>query len=217
MNPYILQNLSFFSLMVPVVVAMFLHRRLSRVLMVFAFYLVVSLFSSLLNAYLALHKIHNLWASNLFMPIQFGILAYFFSFQVGNSFRRLVNWAIPSFLFLWSINFLLFESIFTFSTYAKPMEYLLLTLIAGFALLTNYRRNLHSPTTDPLFWIDTGVMLYFSSVAVLFSLSSSLLKMSSETLRVAFSAQALISIVVNLSFAAGILCLRRQSTYSGQP
>lgn len=217
MIPYLLQDLSYFAQMVPVIVSLFYSRRLSRPLMVFSYYLVLSLFSSFLNAYLGLHRIHNLWTANLFMPVQFGMLAYFFSFHVDNSMRRVVIWSIPCFFLLWAVDFLLFESILKFSTYAKPVEYVLLTFIAAFALFTNYRRNLSLPTSEPLFWIAAGVMLYFSSVAVLFSLSASLLRVSNETLRIAFSAQALISTLVNLSFASGILCLRRQSTYSGQP
>jgi hypothetical protein len=151
------------------------------------------------------------------MPIQFGMLTYFFSFYVGNSVRRALIWSIPSFFLLWSVNFFVFESIFRYSTYAKPLECALLTLVAALALFTNYRQNLSPPTSDPLFWIASGVVLYFSSIAVLFSLSASILKVSPETLRIVFSTQALISTLVNLSYASGIWCLRRQSTYSGQP
>lgn len=217
MIPYLLQDLAYFSQLAPVIVALFFSKSLSRPLTVFAYYLVISSFSTLLNAYLGLHGMHNLWASNLFMPIQFGMMAYFFSFYVGSSVRRVFIWSIPSFLLLWSVNFFLIESIFKFSTYAKPVEYILLTFIAAYALFANYRRDLAPPTSEPLFWIAAGSTLYFSTAAVLFSLSTVLLRTSPETLRIAFSVQALISTLVNFSFAAGFLCLRRQPKYSGQP
>lgn len=217
MNPYHFQNVSYFTQILPVIASIFYSRHLSGSSMVFSYYLVISLVSTALNTYLAVHKIHNLWALNLFMPIQFGMLAYYLSFYVGSSLRRAVIWSIPSFLFLWLINFLLLESIFTFSTYAKPLECAFLTVIASVVLFTNYRRELIPVWSNPPFWIATGIMLYFSSIAVLFSMSASLLKVSSETLRIVFSTQAVIAILANFSYISGILCLRRQAKYSGQP
>jgi len=216
-NPYFFQNWSFVAQVVPVIATWFYVNRMSRPLRVFAFYLVVSLISTVLNSQLSLHKIHNLWASNSFMPVQFGLLAYFFSFYVGHPIQRAIRLSIPVFILLWSINFLFLESIFAYSMYAKPIEYLLLAALSAAALLTNYRRNLLSPLSDPLFWIGSGALLYFSSTAILFAMSSILLSISQQTLRVVFSIQGIISILINVSYAMGILCLRHQSTYSGQP
>lgn len=217
MNPYLFQNVSYFTQLLPVVAMIFYSRHLSGSSMMFSYYLVTSLVSTALNTYLAAHKIHNLWALNLFMPIQFGMLAYYLSFYVVGSYRRAVILSIPFFLFLWIINFLLFESIFTFSTYAKPLECALLTLIASMVLFKNYRQGDTPASSNPSFWIAAGVMLYFSSIAVLFSMSSSLLKVSSETLRIVFSTQAVMAILANFSYTSGILCLPRQAKYSGQP
>jgi hypothetical protein len=217
MSVYFFQNWSFVAQVVPVVLTWLFLRRMTRPLRVFSAFLVVSLVSTVLNSYLSLLKIHNLWASNLFMPIQFGMLAYFFSFYVGRPIQRAIRLSIPVFILVWSINFLFLESIFTYSMYAKPIEYILLAVISAIAILTNYRRNLLSPRSDPLFWIGSGALLYFSSTAILFAMSSILLSISLQALRTVLSIQGMISILINVSYSIGILCLRHQSTYSGQP
>jgi len=200
----------------PVIAFLFYSNPLSKRMMIFSYYILLSLVSSLLSAYLALHKIHNLSLSNVFMLFEFGLLTWFFSFYLNHRWQRIALWSIPSFAILLIMDFFFFESVSSHSTYARPIDSVLLTFISALSLFTIYRRNLSSFANEPLFWIASAVILYFASTAVLYSLSATLLRVSTQTLRLASSSEAIINIIANLLYTGGFLCLRPRSTYFGQ-
>ena len=210
MNLYLSQFLAYSSEIVPVIASLAYSSRLPRTIIFFSWYLILSLSVSILSAYLSLHRIHNLWISNVFIPIQFTMLAYFFSLHLSNIWKQIARLSIPAFILFVSIDFAFFESVSALTPYAKSIDYTLLTFVAALSLSAMYRQNLTQITSEPLFWIASAMIIYCASSAVLFSLSSTFLKISIETLKLAISLQAIIFVVSNLLLTGAFFCLRRR-------
>ncbi len=207
MHPFLLQYLSFATQIIPVLTALWFSKHLAKDLLVFAYYLILSLVLSILNVYLALQRIPNLWVSNAFMPIEFGFLVYFFSFSLEHRSLHFAYWSIPSFVAMWAVC-LIFEPITGLSTIARPIEGLWITIISCLVLLRLYRQDLISFARRSEFWIASGAMLYFASTSILFGVSNMLLISSTSTLGLAFLAEAVLNIITNLLYTRSFFCPR---------
>jgi hypothetical protein len=78
-------------------------------------------------------------------------------------------------------------------------------------LLTIDRLEGTSVLDLPAFWVSAAAIIYFGGTIVFSSLSAPLLKVSLETMRLAWSTQSIANILANLLYAGGFLCLRRKT------
>ncbi|HEY6951930.1 MAG TPA: hypothetical protein VI758_05955, partial [Bacteroidota bacterium] len=73
------------------------------------------------------------------------------------------------------------------------------------------RSEVESALSMPAFWASSGIIIYFGGTVVLSTLHTSLLKASIDTMRLAWSTQAVLNILANLLYAGAFLCLRRKT------
>lgn len=204
-----LMLLSTFIPLVPVIVGIPFVRTGAKDQKILFVYLFISFLSSVVSTISAYHKMNNLWMTNLFTPFQFGMLMWLLSSWHATSVKKVFVWTIPIFIFLWLVAVTFFENIRGFSSYVRPLEALVLISASGYTLVKLTSEESDSILRIPSFWVASGILLYFTGMIVLFSLSSILLREDVETLRLLWAPiQSVSNISSNLLFTAGFLCLR---------
>ena len=188
-------------------VGIFAFRRSCIQLKIIAIYFVVSTAFSVVQLYLASHHANNLWLTHLFTPIQYAFFAWTFSlWQSTNGMRKSLQISVVIFAAICLGSVLLVENLKAFNNYSRPLESILLVIASGNALYRVNQKGMQSLMRQPEFWVSGAVLLYFSGMVVLYSMSNSLLHASVETLRVAWVAHSVVSVISNSFFAMAFLC-----------
>lgn len=120
----------------------------------------------------------NLPILHLYTVLEFNLIAlFYFSFFGYFYSRRLVPSLMVFFTGFAVLNSLFIQKITEFNTYSRGLEALLVII---FSLLCFYKLLIElsskNPTQQPIFWINTGFLLYFAGNLVLFILSNVILK-----------------------------------------
>jgi hypothetical protein len=111
---------------------------------------------------------------HIFTILEFLILSVFYLEILKEPFiRKAIKILMAIFPLICIINFSFFQSILRFNTYTRPLEVL---LIMAYSLA--YFAQINEPdsekkwSNDPLNWINTGVLLYFSGALFVYSFSN---------------------------------------------
>ncbi len=200
-------QLAFFVDLAVCGLALVRYRHLSKDLRILTVYFFVSAMSSVLQYYLATRHINNLWFIHLFTPIQYAFFAWIFSTRQKEKRRRLALQASTIvFALLCLGGVLFFEDLRSFNSYTKPVEGLLLVFLSGRLLYEIDKESLDSLARQPQFWFSAATLVYFSGLLVLHALSSLLLSRSVETLRTAWVAHSVVSIISSSLYGVAFLC-----------
>lgn len=209
---FIFPFLSVFSQLVVVGAVIYSRKQLFGELRVLAAYFVVCLIVVTVQLFLAIYAINNLWASQVFSPIQFVMLMYVFYFWNRQSKAgKIMLYSIPAFVAGWCLGTIWLGGMAGIYTYMDPISAAIFVLTSSYTLLTIERVEGSSVLALPPFWISSATVIYFGSTIVLSSLNASLLKTSVSTMQLAWSMQAVINILANLLYAGGFLCLRQKT------
>ena len=185
------------------------YQKLGRDTRILAVYFSVSVISSLLQLYLASHRINNLWLIHLFTPIQYAFLAWIFAlWQNDHRMRFVLQLSTILFAMFCLIGSLFFEDPRAFNIYTKPVESVLLVFLSGQTLYAINKQSQEPLAPQPALWISAATLIYFSGLAVLYGLSNTLLSQSAETLRSAWIAHTVVGIIANLLYGVAFLCPR---------
>jgi hypothetical protein len=104
------------------------------------------------------------------------------------------------------ISLILFENIRSFNTITGPLEGVLLVGFSGTSLIYISKSHVESLSSRPEFWISSAIVVYFSGLVVLYSLSNTLLSQSLDALRTALVAHTVVGIVANILYGVAFLC-----------
>lgn len=212
MSLFILPSLSFVSELVVVFALIYARKKLRPEMRILGIYFLLCLMAGLLEILLASKGINNLWIFHYFTPVQYALLTFVFYFwNQKSTLEKLIFYSIPVFVASWLLgSFWLANPADTFS-YAYPISAALLVLVSSYTLLRIERLEKSSVLDIPEFWVSSGTLIYFGGTIVFSSLSVPLLHTSMETMRLAWSTQAVANIMANLLYAGGFLCLLRKT------
>lgn len=121
---------------------------------------------------------NNLPILHLYTILEFNIIALFYFSFFGYFYNRKL---VPSLMIFFTgfaiINSLFIQKLTEFNTYARSLESIILVVLS---ILCFYKilveLNTKNLTKLPIFWINTGFLLYFAGNFVLFILSNVILK-----------------------------------------
>ena len=175
-------------------------------------YVLLGIVFELISRVLAYLKFHNtLPLLHLYTVLEFSIIwlfyyRYFKIFYSQNGMKILLLLFVLFAIF----NALFLQKIDTFNTYARGLESLILislTLMAFNKIMVEL--DTRYPTNQPVFWINTGFLFYFSGNLVVFMLSN-YFKNDNQLLLVAWGIHAILMAILNCFIAIGLWKLRRQ-------
>jgi hypothetical protein len=144
-------------------------------------YVLLCVLSEIPNNYLHAHKVNNLFLMHLFTVIEFVLLAWAYSFHLSQVISRKAMLAIAiAFVVFALLNSLFLQPLHTFNSYAKCLECILIlsfALVYVYLLLVSDEQRLLK--TLPMFWINTAVLIYFTTIFFLFLLSNNMMVLPS--------------------------------------
>jgi hypothetical protein len=209
----ILVYISAISGLFPLLAAVYNYRRLNRVLKLMAAFCLVSVLTDLiglLTLYLKV-KYNNLFLMHLFdlVAVVLFTLIYYYAFY-KQLFKKLT-------LILGSISVLVIignavfiEGIWIYPAISNTVLSLLLipiSLTYFYELLT--RQEFTHIEKQGMFWINAGVLIYFSINIFLFMLYN---KISSVEKQDFYMMQSITNIIANLLYSVGLLCKPQKTT-----
>ena len=151
---------------------------------------------------------NTLWLFHVYTLIEYSLLILVFSFMQKNiKLKRIFRLSIPVFFVLWIGAKLFCEDFSQTDSYSSSLECLLLVAASFGTLYTLGKQYFENIFRDPQFWVGSGVLIYFSGNLLAFALSNTSLNWSFH--------HSLMTIISNLFYTGGFLCLHPRRNYGG--
>jgi len=203
------------SILMPVIIALAKYRIIGRSLKLLLLYLLVSGGINLL-AILNSHS-NNLPLLHIYTVAEFILLILYFK-SITSSPRALLVYRFLLFFFplLCLINVIFFQSKFQYNSYVRPLEALVLIGCCFYYFYNSAATDTVVPWgRSPTNWINSGILLYFSTSLFLFIFSNVIHQvLSREAKTILLNLHDTLVLVMYLLFAIGIRQCRKSPTIS---
>lgn len=161
-----------FTIIAPVVIGFFKYHVLSSPLRILTWYLSFSAVLNIITVLLAGYQVNNLPLLHFYTLTEFILLMVFFK-RIFSS-HKIERYFLPliiAFSLLCIINAVYFQSLFTYNSYTKTAEAIIVCFFSAkyfFVLLDGIDKI--TPAKKSLIYINTGLLLYFSCSFIIFVL-----------------------------------------------
>jgi len=145
-------------------------------------YALLCVLTEIPSNYLFAHRMNNLFLMHFFTIIEFVLLAWVYSFHLSQIISRRIMLIITlAFVAFAVLNTIFFQPLYTFNSYAKCVEILLLIFFALAYVYTLIVRNEQEQLkTIPMFWVNTAILIYFTAGFFLYLVSNNTIGLSSS-------------------------------------
>ena len=200
-----------YFLILPLLAGIYNFKYLKGESLAIFYYVLIAIFFEILSRTLMYLKFRNtLPMLHLYTVIEFSVfwLFYFRFFKLFYSQKAMK--ILLGFFVLFAVqNAIFLQKIDTFNTYARGLESIImiaLSLLAFNKILVEL--DTRYPTKQPVFWVNTGVLFYFSGNLVVFVLSN-YISNNNPLLLVAWGIHAILMAILNSFIAVGLWQTRR--------
>lgn len=208
MNPiikFISYNISW-VLVVPTLVILFRHKYLKKELKIAAIFVGIGIFFEIISRIIGIIYKTNLPILHLYTILEFCLIAWFYHIFFDGFFnRKTVPILILCFVGFAIINITFIQSLLEFNTYPRGLESLLIT---GLAVLAFYKmlQELEYTRLDksPIFWINSGFLIYFAGSLFLFLMGNLLLSKDRQLSLIAWTIHAFLFGFMQIFIAIGL-------------
>ncbi|MES2447549.1 MAG: hypothetical protein V4546_10230 [Bacteroidota bacterium] len=192
------------SILIPILIGLLNYKNLQISGKFVFYYLVASGLINLAAIVLVAFRMTNLPLLHLYTIVEAVLLlSYFRTIFTNHLIRKFLLYIIIIFPLLCIINFTFIQSIFTFNTYTRPLEAILITF---FCLLYLYKSGFtENWINKQTSWFNMGILLYFPVVCIIFILSNYMVFVSKnkELNLMIWQFHAIMSMVMYLAMAKG--------------
>ena len=159
------------SILFPLLIGLLNYKKADRAPRLLFFYLVVSGLINLSAMLLIQFRMRNLPLLHLYTLVEaIFIFAYFKTIFDDLCIKRILTYLMVIFPLLCIINFTFLQSIFSFNTYTRPLEAILITF---FCLLYLYKSGFSENwMKKEINWFNMGILMYFPVACIIFILSN---------------------------------------------
>lgn len=178
--PKLIITTATYFIAIPFCVAFFKYRRLGAAMKAIAVYVFLGAAIQASSSYLNYSRQNNLWLLHYYTPLEFVCIMVFYM-QVLHGFikKELFWWGGLAFVGLSVLNSLYLQDTHTFNTYARSLEGILVILLClAWCYRTLSELKIQRLEQDPVFWVNTGFLLYFSGSVLLFAFSNYILEIN---------------------------------------
>lgn len=166
------------SAVIPVLVAFGRRQQLAARHWILFAYLIVALFGNILARYLAQQGLRNTPLFHLHTIVEMLLFCFFFrTLFRGKLIRNIIVAVAILFTLYCIVNFVFLQSIYSFNTYTRPIEAIVLILLCVIYWWKTGTAEDNRPWTNVADnWAVGGILFYFSSALFLFIFSNYLLQ-----------------------------------------
>ncbi len=194
------------TLLVSSLIALYHFKKLPGHLQLFSI-LILSTFAVEFIGYF-LVRTNNAWMFNIFTVIEFVLYLSIFRHIIhSNSQKKLLLALTISYVVASLANMLFFQGFFKFNNYSYSYGCMLVcaAVVMYFFQLLHYS-NPQPLTHLPMFWIGTGLLIYYACNFFYMGLVNYLISVSLELATELFTLIAVLNIIMYSLFSAGIVC-----------
>jgi hypothetical protein len=173
-------------------------------------YVVIVVIVQFLASILADQKINNLPLLHVYTPLEFLCIGWFYAIALrGFVLQRNIWGMIIGFGVLSVLNSIFLQDITTFNTYARSLQGILVIILS---LMWCYRAlsemTISRLEDEPVFWVNTGFLLYFSGGVLLFAFSNYILQINRSLNMYIWGFHALFSVLLYIFISIGLWKVR---------
>jgi hypothetical protein len=210
----ILRYVSISFILLPIGISLILFNRYDKTLQIFSIFLYLSGLFEASRFITSSLKINIFPLFHLFTIVELFFLGliFFYAFQ-SSGLRGLLLFLLGLCLVYTLVNSIFFEEIWLFNANARLVEGIFMVLMS----LLLFRHLLRSPEVVhvenfPLFWINSGILFYFSGTLFLLLWKPHLMQLPAGDCDIHRAMQAINTIIANLIFGIALLCKPPVST-----
>jgi hypothetical protein len=200
--------ISSFSILVPVICGLFVVKSLKQEnLVLFYYYILLSFFVEAASFVLVLRSVNNHVLANVYVLFEFILLTVLLIDWLKVLGRMQTLLLLGFFTAFWAY-MMVHAGIMLLNADVLILERLILMILSGYFLLRFIgEMDSVSPFRSPRFWIATGILVYFTSTIIVYSLSKILTFDPDSALSKYFSyLSASLNLLGNSIYAIGFLC-----------
>ncbi|WP_271782565.1 hypothetical protein [Aquimarina algiphila] len=201
-----LSLLSSFIVIVPLLLSIYKIKVLNKIQVNLVYLLIVILIVEFISNILWYKQINNLPVYHFYTVIEFLLIINVYRFELSKVFSKLFFIIISiGFVIFAIINTLFFQNLTTFNSNVTTLLGLIVIFFAlsyFYALLKEVKyRTLES---NPMFWINSGFLIYFSSNLILFYMNNTLFKGVTEASLILWGLHAIVNIVLTIFYTIAL-------------
>ncbi len=168
----IFARISTWFVLIPTFIFLFRFFRLNREQKILGILIVISAFTELVSFSIAMRESGNLYLLHIYTIIQFTLLTLIYRSTLRKLFLPIFSSAIiVLFVCVAILAAAYIDGVTFFNSVARVVESLLvLTYVLGFFVLTLRELRVRYLEKEPLFWISTALLIYFSGNLFIFIL-----------------------------------------------
>ena len=158
----------------PLIIGIFRRKYLDRELKIILYFLFNSIIFELISMTLYKYKIPNLYLFHLYVLTEsFFIFWFYFELFKKNLSPKTIPIIFIVFIIFSLIDTFVWHNPFTFNSYAKTLECVIIVFYTVFYLYKTFDEfQNEDPSDTPIFWINSGFLFYFSGCLFLFTFSN---------------------------------------------
>ena len=200
-------HIAVWSTLIPAVLGIWRFGRLDKPMKYFAVLCVVGAVNVLLEVVLSRLGIRNYFVSDLYflVAVPFFGLVYHFSIKAQLA-RNLLRVCTALFVLVWLIHKAAFADPNQLSSTLAMITAIWLVVMSIVTLNALLKTAARKLTHEPVFWVLTGTLLYFSGTFAVMGLSNELMKLGRWYFDFAWHINWGLTIIANMLYAKGVLC-----------
>ena len=175
-----LRFISSFAVILPLLIALSKYHRLSKIQQKLVYLLITTLVVESISNVLWYQKINNLPVYHFYSIVEFILIVHIYKDELKKLFpKRFFYTIVAAFTIFSIVNMMYFQSLQTFNSNVTTLSGILVIFLAlsyFYALLKEVKYS--SLETNPMFWLNAGFLIYFSSNLLLFFVNNSLFQES---------------------------------------
>jgi len=202
----VLSQVSGYSILLPLTMGIFRLSTLRKELKTLLLFIFIAAAFELITIYMASIEVESISLFPIYILIEFFFFVVIYRMVlVSDLWKRVILYSAIVFAILFVLNLFFFWESDKMSSYIRSLESI---LIIVFTLAYFYQaiENLLVPSLnqDPMFWVNTALLVYFSGNLIFFIISNYLLEQSRQLLMEAYLIHSILIIIRNLLFTIGL-------------
>ena len=205
-------KLAAYSIFIPFFVAIYNRKKLTYPLKYLGYLMYFSALIEIISEIMWWKEMNNLFLLHIYVIAEFILIGWMYQLYLYKLYNRnIIPILILAFSIFSVINSLFIQSIQTFNTHSRPIGnfiFIIFSISYFYKLLKELK--IRYLELNPMFWINTGILIYFSGSLFLFIFSNYLLKNSTQN-NLFWTIHAGLNIFINIFYAIGLWLSRENS------
>ncbi len=201
-----LSLISSFIVVIPLILSVVKIKLLNKVQLRLLYLLIIIFIVEIISNILWYKKMNNLPLYHFYAVIEFVLIINIYRIVLSKIFSKQVFIILGVAFTIFAImNTLFFQNLNTFNSNVTTLMGLLVIFLAlsyFYALLKEVKYS--ALETNPMFWINAGFLIYFSSNLILFFINNNMFKGSTEASYLVWGLHAIVNIVLTIFYTIAL-------------